>query len=273
MPKVLTVKSPLLKNLIQFVAINGFVPDGPNYIPVMPDGVSSLVINIGSAYERVQSQIGGKKIIKGSHFVGIKSKYCYVKPNNGMRTISIRFKPGAVPFFIKSNLHEITDNVIAADELFGRDIFFLEELIAEENDPDTILEHIELFLLGRLNINYSPEKITEKIKMIYRDPSHCKIEDLRSGNTSYKKLEREFMQHIGIAPKLFIDIVRFNYATSLLFKNPGNAFTCAGYQAGYYDQSHFINSFKKFSGFTPGKYIQQRSDMFLDNQRIIGEEF
>ncbi|MBL7931630.1 MAG: AraC family transcriptional regulator [Bacteroidia bacterium] len=273
MPEVLKVKSPLLKDHIQFVAINGFVPDKGNIIPVMPDGVSALVINVGKPYQRSCSLTGEMSTVKGSHFVGIKSRACYVKPNFEMRTVSIRFKPGAIKFFLQNDASELTDQVVEASLLFGSDIFFLEDKIAGESDPNQILRLVELFLLKKMIRRPGLVNISGKIELIYSRPTELRTRDLLGGSRGYKSLEREFIRHLGISPKTFIDIARFNYSSSLLFREPEAVLTQIGLQAGYYDQSHFTHSFKKFSGFTPSQFQTLGSEMFLDNQRIISEFF
>jgi AraC-like DNA-binding protein len=267
------IQNPFLKNLIQFVAFNGFEPDGDQFIPVIPDCNSALVINIGKPYQRVISDTGDTKTISGSHFVGMKSKHCFVRPNSEMKTISIRFRPGALPFFLKSNIHELTDTITDAVLVFGSDIFLLEEQFSEADNPHSIIPKIESFLLKRLYFKYHSNDILNKIKLIYKNPTSCKIESLRMENLSYKKLEREFFRGVGLMPKQFIDIVKFNYSTSLLHLNPQMTFTEIGYRAGYCDQSHFIKAFKIKSGHTPRKVAEQKSSMFLDNLQIISDEF
>lgn len=74
--------------------------------------------------------------------------------------------------------------------------------------------------------------------------------------SNYKKLERLFVNNTGINPKLWDRIIQFNYATQLIFnKNRTTSFTRIVYEAGYYDQAHSINFFKRFAGITPSEYL------------------
>lgn len=264
---------PILKNLIQFVAINGFEPDGDNYIPVVPDGMSALVVNIGKPYERSDSDNCNATIVSGSHFVGIKSRSCFVRPNNGMKTISIRFRPGALPFFLRTDLGALTDSTVDATLLFGQEIRMLEEQFFENDHPDFVLSMIEEFLLNRFRLNTAYFEVLDKVKTIYRNPAYCSMDDLRMENSSYKKLQLEFRKNVGITPKLFLDIIKFNYSASLLHSRTDLSFTEIGYKAEYYDQAHFIRSFTRKSGYTPGKFLRQNSAMFLDNLQILSNEF
>ena len=60
---------------------------------------------------------------------------------------------------------------------------------------------------------------------------------------------------------LYIRKARFQKAVNLLKTTPNLHLTQAGLQAGYYDQSHFINEFKQFSSVTPGRFIKNNSEI------------
>jgi AraC-like DNA-binding protein len=74
---------------------------------------------------------------------------------------------------------------------------------------------------------------------------------------SERSLERKFRQHIGISPKLFSRINRFQEAFRLLKNNNYIKLSDIAFDAGYTDQSHFIREFKEFTGFAPYKYQKE----------------
>lgn len=59
-------------------------------------------------------------------------------------------------------------------------------------------------------------------------------------------------------PKTCMQIMRFNLALQALKKNPAQSLTALSYQFDYYDQAHFINEFKTFTGFSPSAYLKSR---------------
>ncbi len=85
-------------------------------------------------------------------------------------------------------------------------------------------------------------------------------------NISERSLERQFLSHVGMRPKYYARVLRFNHAYRL--KKLGNhldwndiAFTC-----GYYDQNHFIKEFKYFTGTPPTLFYSQQhqiKDVYL----------
>ena len=72
-------------------------------------------------------------------------------------------------------------------------------------------------------------------------------------SVSTRKLERHFLEHLGLTPKLFSRLVRFDRAARAIASRgriPWSQFALAH---GYSDQAHFINEFKEFAGVTPAE--------------------
>lgn len=57
-------------------------------------------------------------------------------------------------------------------------------------------------------------------------------------------------------PKMFARVLRFQRMVHGLHRGTPNSWADFASQFGFYDQAHFINEFKAFSGFTPKKYLQ-----------------
>jgi AraC-like DNA-binding protein len=62
-------------------------------------------------------------------------------------------------------------------------------------------------------------------------------------------LEKRFRQAVGTSPKKFASIVRFKHVIQRY--DSGRSLTELAYEAGFYDQAHFIKEFKIFTGDTP----------------------
>ena len=78
---------------------------------------------------------------------------------------------------------------------------------------------------------------------------------------SERTLERRFKQSIGISAKLFSRICRFQESLNQLRKNNYDKLSDIAYENGYADQSHFIRSFKEFTGFSPFDYHKQLKEV------------
>jgi AraC-like DNA-binding protein len=58
---------------------------------------------------------------------------------------------------------------------------------------------------------------------------------------------------VGSSPRQFTSIVRLRYFIDRY--SPYSSLTTASYEAGYFDQSHFIKDFKQFTGETPRQFF------------------
>ncbi len=75
---------------------------------------------------------------------------------------------------------------------------------------------------------------------------------------SERTFERKFKEFSGFRPKLFSRILRFQAAIKEDHKL--NSLTDIAHKFGYYDQSHFINDFREFTGYSPMKYFSGQAE-------------
>lgn len=72
------------------------------------------------------------------------------------------------------------------------------------------------------------------------------------GQLSGYHLQRLFVQEEGLSPRAYLENVRIEKARELL--EQGESLAQTALQTGFYDQSHFANTFRKSTGLTPGEY-------------------
>lgn len=75
----------------------------------------------------------------------------------------------------------------------------------------------------------------------------------REVGISTRHLERLFLRCVGVSPKAFLQILRFEDSTrEMICGNSETDLTEIGFASGFYDQSHFIRQVKKYTDYTPG---------------------
>ena len=75
-----------------------------------------------------------------------------------------------------------------------------------------------------------------------------------------RQLQRMFQKYIGLSPKLYSRIIRFNHIFELVQQKNISLMELT-HKAGYFDQSHFIRNFKSFTGEDPSRYSFSESNL------------
>jgi AraC-like DNA-binding protein len=97
--------------------------------------------------------------------------------------------------------------------------------------------------------------VLEAIHLINKNKGNIRMLQLAGQlNISASQMEKRFRRVVGATPKKFASIVRFNAILSQYQKSKD--LNDLGYLAGYFDQAHFIKSFKSFTGSTPEQYFK-----------------
>ena len=113
-----------------------------------------------------------------------------------------------------------------------------------------LLEELALELLNKKKgLN---EHLREQVNYILERNQSLKISIMgKDLSVSRQALHKNFVNHLGISPKQLAGIWRFNQY--LLASQGENSLTQSALEAGYYDQAHGINEFKKYIALAPGK--------------------
>jgi transcriptional regulator GlxA family with amidase domain len=111
----------------------------------------------------------------------------------------------------------------------------------------------ESFLCGRLvEPRVRPAEARPAIDAVLKARGQVRMADLaRQLGWTTRRLERAFLQHTGIRPKLFARIVRLNAVLARLDATQREAAVDLALEAGYFDQAHLLRDFRALAGRTP----------------------
>ena len=167
-------------------------------------------------------------------------------------TIIIEFNPiGAYRFFHFSYAH-VKNQIVELSDLIGHEAEDLESQLAEAGNLDMKLQILQHFLIKQLEKSASDPIHDFCIQRISDSKGLITVSELeKKTGYSARWLNKKFTEHLGTGPKNLSEIVRFKefyhvYSSGLkLQKLKGSIYEY------YYDQSHFIRAFKRFTGFIP----------------------
>lgn len=170
------------------------------------------------------------------------------------RSILVYFKPGRAAPFFEQPMHELHGLSLGVAELWPAALVrsFEDRLASADNDVVRI-QLLEAFLLERLRRRALDPMVSEALSLLTTARGQIRVSALaESLHTSTSPLEKRFRREVGATPKQFASLLRFRE----ILKHRQPDLTKAAYEAGYFDQAHFIRDFKAFTGETPGKYFK-----------------
>lgn len=208
------------------------------------------------------------------------SSHLYSNGNTEM--IVIVFHPHTMSAFLNVPTSLFYNQEVSGYNLDNRSLTELAEQIFECENNRYCIGLIEQWLLSQITINllhsshtkgYSAieqnlKRMATVIKKINHAPKASVTELSSISCLSKKQFERLFNSLVGINPKEYTLIVRFQKALELM-QNHSDEITQVqiAYLSGYADQSHFIREFKKISGYTPTSLLKEcnpYSDLFTN---------
>lgn len=182
-----------------------------------------------------------------------------ISNRNGIDIIGVKFKPLGIHTITGINMEHIADMTINAEEVWGNEIQLLCESMYESQSTIEAIQKLDTYLIDKMNRQKNRGKascVEHALHIIHHSNGNTDIKNLQIETyTSRKTLERAFINQIGILPKLYSRISRYNNAKETIEKSSTINWQNISFKHGYYDQAHFINEFKEFSGKTPSEYF------------------
>ena len=225
----------------------------------LPDGNVNIVIDLTDYPKFIYDNDTLKEIqtCRNVWFSGIRNNYITIPSGKDSEMFIINFHKGKAYPFVQMPLHELTDSVVDGELVLTNEIMELREMILE----------IPLLLQKFLTVeNFLVKKFSKKlivnpfidfaVNKIINSPNQLSIEQIsRKVGYSQKHLIKIFKDNVGLTPKGFLKVNRFQKAIAEIASAKKIDWTAIAFESGYYDQAHFINDFKAFSGFTPNQYL------------------
>ncbi len=224
----------------------------------LPNGDTEILIDFHDTPQYVYDNHSLKEI-QACHHVwasGLRTEPITIPSGNGSAMMVISFKKGMAAPFFPFPMDEIRDCVVDADLIWGSEFGDLRERLLEIKDVSKRFEMVEEFLLGtfasRLSMNPC---VSFAIGEMTNNPDQVSIGRMNAQiGYSQKHFGEMFRRHIGVTPKSFLKIMRFQKAVRTIDAATEIDWASVATECGFYDQAHFINDFKHFSGFTPEQY-------------------
>lgn len=230
---------------------------------ILPKGEIELIISLGSPQKLLNEKDHDDiTYFKKGFMSGLQKESLLIAPADEADMVGIRFKPGGLFPFIDMPVSEVTNQVVDMDLIWGPLIEEIREQLFELSGPHEKFNILQTVLIRRSRGFLQPNKaVNYATYQILNGTSPISVRELaRNIGISHKHLLTQFNKCVGITPKMFYRVHRFQKALQYIEKWETIDWISLVYDCGYYDQAHFIREFKSFSGLTPSQYISHKND-------------
>ncbi|CAN5506675.1 response regulator transcription factor [soil metagenome] len=220
-----------------------------------PKGLGGMVINFSDPYYTTNKNGEWEKV--SDHFIAGQFTENYTLQLQGkVGMVGVVFFPNAIPNLLNIPMSEFTDQRIDISLVLGENSNILTEQIISAETHEGRIEILEQYLLDIFcKSNASIDIVDYALSMIMKNNGNISIEDLSDHLCiSMRHFRRRFTEKIGLSPKFYARIKRFNHIMHLSETSPAN-WADLVFRGGYYDQAHFIHDFHSLSGKSPSEFF------------------
>lgn len=213
---------------------------------LLPMGTVELVVDL--------SQPDRDPILCGPH-----NQPFYIDNPGASTVIGVHFRAGGFFPFVRDPAHALRNQVISLREVWGADSDALRDRLHAARTPGQGFDILEAALLARAlkGLVGRPEV---KFAMAHLSRPQATVSAVASQiGYSRRHFVELFNSEVGLTPKSYARVRRFQRVIALVGLQPEVDWGHLALDAVYFDQAHFANDFRDFSGLTPNRYLAERT--------------
>jgi len=240
---------------------------------IVPSGTLELVVNLCEDEFRIYDPEHPEMCqqYSGAIVSGAYQRAFVIDAKQHESVVGIHFKPGGAFPFLRPGPEELTDRHVDLESLWGNVAAELRERLCEAPGPAERFQLFEEALTARLTRpKESHYAVRFGLSVLTGSDANLKIREIANRvGLSQRRFIQVFTKEVGLTPKLFYRLKRFQRAFASLRRIQAPDWTELAFECGYFDQSHFINDFRGFSGLRPSECISQSGPRVMENHVAV----
>jgi len=235
---------------------------------IVPDGCPELILNVGRPFEGQNE--GQWSSQPQFFFAGQITRPMFIRSSGAAKVLGIRFHPFGARRVLKVPAHETTELVLPLEDV-APELHRKLRSLPEFDSTQQQLAMVDRVLRDAALATESDSQVTAAVNRMMSSPIVADLDQVAAfANLGLRQFQRRFKDEVGMSPKLFCRIQRFQQVFQAV-NAPNSSWVDAAMHCGYYDQSHLIRDFKDFSAETPAMLLGAESDLavhFLRNSSM-----
>jgi AraC-like DNA-binding protein len=230
--------------------------------PIPPDGRPEIIVHGGDCWA-ARDRDGVLRRQARTLFAGQLTRPMQVVPRGFARIAGAHLRPHGGFDLLRVPQHRYTDRVVDLRSINPMLAATLKKDVAAQTDARAMATALADVLAEHAQREPVADAAGKAVAVALALKGLISVTDLaRAANVSARQLERLFRERVGISPKQFVRIVRFQEVLRATRSGPDTlrrhtglgGWAAIALEHGFYDQAHFINDFKTFVGRTPGDW-------------------
>jgi len=211
-----------------------------------------LVISFSEPFAIGLGRVPGSNDRYGSFAAGLFAGPVTIESFGAACCIQLNFTPLGARRFFRLPMTELTDRMVALDEVLGAEGSALREELGNATVWERRFDIAEAFVMRRIvGAQAHSPAIAWAFGKIAETGGRAKVTGIaKEIGWSRKHLARRFADEVGLGPKSVSRIVRLNRAMSAARAGDGDWAGIAA-DCGYADQAHMVREFQELAGNSP----------------------
>jgi len=242
----------------EYVLRNITVKEGTELIKFMPCRyANSIDFYIGDAYDTFDLKSGELKPFLNCTIRGPrthKKNKIFIKGT--FRCFSIRFTSTGMYQLLNIPMDQFCNEAVDALMVYPGVFRELTERLMGLNDIQSCIVLAESYLMNKLKPHKSASPIVSNLaaKIVASTNSLPLTTLYKQMPLSTRQLERNFVKEIGLTPKMYGSVVRFEKVIKHKMSHSKKKWTEIAYEHNYSDQMHLVKDFHRFLNISPGNF-------------------
>lgn len=208
----------------------------------------------------------------GSFVAGLHDRPATTEYEGEQRGIEINLDPLAAYRILGMPMHELSGRTVDLTDVLARADRRLPNLLQDASSWEARFSLLDRFVAGRLEASRDPApEVALALSRLRRSGGGAPIAALAAETGwSQRRLVRGFREQVGMHPKGFGRLLRFERVIRRLHAGDGTALGEIALDCGYYDQPHLNRDFRQFAGVSPTRYIAR---LIPDGGGVASDDF
>ncbi len=245
----------------------------PVLLPIPARSAAILEFTLGDPHEVLFTEGPRREVAHPCNVVGVQTyRRVQLSMRGHLDTFVVLFQPGGLSALLSVPVDTLTNRHFDGREVCGAWVDDLRNRLGASSSFAERVRHADHCLLQRRPAPSAHEGVAAAARALLSEKGNLRISGLvEQSGLSARQFERRFAAHVGMSPKRYARVVRFEAALTRKKQAPGLRWTEVAHELGYHDQMHMVHDFLLLAGATPSS-VAPEVDVIVNEETGRGGE-